>query len=110
MKNHERALIWSAVRNALVFGHGPLTASQEAIEDDGYEWTEEHEREACEAILQHPRFAGLALWQLFDTRTYVNVGSVRTKPLGFNFAGLLDAYRRPKLAFGTVRDCFHRLP
>ena len=50
MKNHERALIWSAVRNALVFGHGPLTASQEAIEDDGYEWTEEHEREACEAI------------------------------------------------------------
>ena len=78
------------------------------------QWSEEFQadyfREACEAILQHPRFAGLALWQLFDTRTYVNVGSVRTKPLGFNFAGLLDAYRRPKLAFGTVRDCFHRLP
>lgn len=50
MTNNERVLIWSAVRCALVFGHGPLTASQEAIEDDGYEWNEEHEREACEAI------------------------------------------------------------
>ena len=78
------------------------------------QWSEEFQadyfREACEAILGNPRFAGLALWQLFDTRTYVNAGSVRTKPLGFNFAGLLDAYRRPKLAFGTVSDCFHRLP
>ena len=50
----------------------------------------------------------MTLWQLFDTRTYVNVGGVRTKPLGFNFAGLLDAYRRPKLAFETVRNCFKR--
>ena len=77
------------------------------------QWSEEFQsdyfREACEVILRHPRFAGLALWQLFDTRTYVNVGSVRTKPLGFNFAGLLDAYRRPKLAFETVRECFRRL-
>ena len=56
------------------------------------QWSEEFQadyfREACEAILGNPRFAGLALWQLFDTRTYVNAGSVRTKPLGFNFAGL----------------------
>ena len=52
MTNTERLLIWGAVRNALVFGNGPLTASQEAVEDDGYEWTEEHEAEACEAIDQ----------------------------------------------------------
>lgn len=52
MTDVEKWLIWSAVRNALVFGHGPLTASQEAVEDDGYEWSEEHEREACAAIDQ----------------------------------------------------------
>jgi hypothetical protein len=50
MTNNERVLIWSAVRCALVFGHGPLTASQEAIEDEGIEWAEAHEREACRAI------------------------------------------------------------
>ena len=76
------------------------------------QWSEEFQadyfREACEAILGNPRYAGVTLWQLFDTRTYVNVGGVRTKPLGFNFAGLLDAYRRPKLAFETVRNCFKR--
>ncbi len=76
------------------------------------QWSEEFQadyfREACEAILGNPRYSGVTLWQLFDTRSYVNVGGVRTKPLGFNFAGLLDAYRRPKLAFETVRECFSK--
>ena len=78
------------------------------------QWSEEFQadyfREACRAVLGNPRFAGVALWQLFDTRSYVNAGSVRTKPLGMNFAGLLDAYRRPKLAFEAVRECFARRP
>ena len=39
-----RGILW------LVFGLGPLTASQEAIEDEGIEWAEAHEREACRAI------------------------------------------------------------
>lgn len=48
------------------------------------------------------------LWQMFDTRSYVHVGSVRTKPFGLNLAGLLDPYRRPKLAYATVRDIFRK--
>jgi len=75
------------------------------------QWSEEFQAdymaEACRCILGNPRYAGLALWQFFDTRSYVNVGSdVRGKPRGFNCAGLLDEYRRPKLAYDAVRDIY----
>ena len=76
------------------------------------QWTEEFQAEffkvACEAVLNNPRYAGIALWQMFDTRSYVGSGSVRTKPFGLNLAGLLDPYRRPKLAYATVREIFRR--
>lgn len=74
------------------------------------QWSEEFQAdylaEACQAILGDPRWAGMAVWQLFDTRSFTAVGHVRGKPRGFNGAGLLDEYRRPKLAYGTVRDAF----
>jgi hypothetical protein len=47
MTNDERYLVHSAVRNALVFGNSWFTASKDAIADNGYTWTDEHEREAC---------------------------------------------------------------
>ncbi len=64
--------------------------------------------EALRAIATHGRFAGLAIWQFCDTRSFVDVGDVRGKPRGFNCAGLLDEYRRPKLAFGTVKHGFNQ--
>ena len=74
------------------------------------QWTEEFQAdffaEACRVVLGNPRFAGIALWQMFDTRSYVNAGAVRTKPFGLNLAGLLDAYRRPKQAYAAVREIF----
>ncbi|HBC86932.1 MAG TPA: hypothetical protein DCZ94_08270 [Lentisphaeria bacterium] len=75
------------------------------------QWSEEFQAEyfaeACRCVLGNPRFAGIALWQMFDTRSFVNAGEVRCKPRGFNCAGLLDEYRRPKLAYDTVRKIFH---
>lgn len=74
------------------------------------QWSEEFQAEffavACRSILDNPRYAGLALWQMFDTRSFVNAGEVRTKPRGFNCAGLLDEYRRPKLAFDAVAEIY----
>ncbi|NLB69904.1 MAG: hypothetical protein GX804_09555 [Lentisphaerae bacterium] len=76
------------------------------------QWTEEFQadflEEACNAVLNNPRFAGIALWQFFDTRSFVHVGHIRTKPFGMNLAGLLDAYRRPKLAYAKIREIFKR--
>ncbi len=46
---------------------------------------------------------------MFDTRSFVNVGDVRGKFRGFNNAGLLDEYRRPKLAYDEVQKAFKEL-
>ncbi len=79
------------------------------------QWSEEHQadymREACRCIFANPRFAGLSLWQFSDTRSYVNAApGVRCKPRGFNCAGLVDEYRRPKLAYHAVREAFQAQP
>jgi beta-glucuronidase len=74
------------------------------------QWSEEFQadymEEACRAVLADARWAGVVLWQFCDTRSYVGVGDVRGKPRGFNNAGLLDEYRRPKLAAARVEAAF----
>ena len=74
------------------------------------QWSEEFQadyfHDAVIAVLENPRYCGTVLWQMFDCRSYVNVGVVRTKTRGYNCAGLLDEYRRPKLAFDTVKQLF----
>lgn len=84
-----------------IYGAHDRTAAQ---------WTEEFQRdyftEACRSVLSNPRFAGLALWQMFDARSFVNVGGIRSKPFGVNLAGLVDAYRRPKLAYDAVKEIY----
>ncbi len=44
LSDEEMMLITNACRNADAIGAGQLTYSQEAIEDAGYTWTEDHER------------------------------------------------------------------
>ena len=45
------------------------------------QWSEEFQSdyfgEACRSILENPRYAGLSLWQMLDTKTYVNHGPIR---------------------------------
>ncbi|HPY89978.1 MAG TPA: glycoside hydrolase family 2 TIM barrel-domain containing protein [Lentisphaeria bacterium] len=79
------------------------------------QWSEEHQAdymsEACRSIFAHPRFVGLSLWQFCDSRSYVNAApGVRGKPRGFNCAGLVDEYRRPKLAYNAVKEAFQAQP
>jgi len=77
------------------------------------QWSEDYQADylatAIRATLGNPRFCGVTLWQLFDTRSFVNAGEVRGKFRGFNCAGLLDEYRRPKLAYDEVQKLFHEL-
>lgn len=77
------------------------------------QWSEEFQEdyfdEAIRAVLDNPRYVGTTLWQMHDTRSFVNVGpDIRCKTRGFNNAGLLDEYRRPKLAFDKVKELFAR--
>ena len=68
-------------------------------------WSEEYQSDhlalVCSEFAGNRRIAGLALWQYCDCRTY---GSSRalTRPRGFNNKGIVDEYRRPKLAYATI--------
>lgn len=74
------------------------------------QWSEEYQSDyfeaAVDAVLANPRYCGVTLWQMIDCKSFVNSGQIRCKPRGFNCAGLLDEYRRPKLAFDTVKRLF----
>ncbi|MFW5741971.1 MAG: glycoside hydrolase family 2 protein [Spirochaetota bacterium] len=69
-------------------------------------WSEEYQSdylaEVCSQFLAREEITGLALWQLSDCRTYGSARAIR-RPRGFNNKGIVDEYRRPKLAYATVR-------
>ena len=74
----------------------------------GAQWSEEFQSEYLDcwlkAVKASPDISGFAVWQFCDTRTFFRGGGdIRTKPMGYNMAGLFDAHRREKLAASTVR-------
>ncbi|MGE9293750.1 MAG: glycoside hydrolase family 2 protein, partial [Puniceicoccales bacterium] len=76
-------------------------------------YTEEYQAQylktACEEALGHERCSGIALWHFSDARTYGGGLSMK-RPRTFNNKGTLDEYRRPKAAYRSVREVFHRYP
>jgi len=97
----DKPLLFSEIGTCGIYGWHDLAGSQ---------WTEEYQAEymvtAAQAVLENPRTCGVTLWQFFDTRSYGPRGQVRVKPRGMNNAGVLDEYRRPKLARAAVGKLF----
>lgn len=87
------------------FGAGAIYGCH-AIEE-GVVWSEEHQRRivagAVAHFLERDDLVGFYIWQYFDTRTDGGEWALR-RPRNFNNKGLLDEYRRPKLAYYAVRD------
>ena len=72
-------------------------------------WTEEFQAEllalVCREVVDNDNIAGVSLWQFYDCRTY-NCGRALRRPRAFNNKGLLDEYRRPKMAYHRVKQIF----
>jgi beta-glucuronidase len=72
-------------------------------------WSEEYQAEMletiCRFVLDRPRVNGISLWQFADGRTYTSNHALR-RPRCINDKGTLDEYRRPKLAYETVKRLF----
>jgi len=72
-------------------------------------WTEVYQADyletACKVILGSERWLGVSIWQFCDCRTYPTSRSL-WRPRGFNNKGIVDEYRRPKLAFQRVKELF----
>jgi beta-glucuronidase len=73
-------------------------------------WTEQYQSKLLESVIRHlfmkrKDVAGLAIWQFCDIRTFDAQGRAR----GFNNKGVVDEYRRPKMAYETVKRLFSAL-
>ncbi|GAA0300514.1 beta-glucuronidase [Gracilibacillus halotolerans] len=71
-------------------------------------WTEDYQqialREQLTSILEDKDLSGVILWQYADCR--VDSGWFHGRPKTQNNKGIVDIYRREKLAFQTVKDIF----
>jgi len=71
-------------------------------------WSEDYQaenlRRSLEYLLSEDAVAGVFIWQLCDIRTANAYWTNR--PGTFNNKGLLDRFRRPKQAYGLVRELY----
>lgn len=71
-------------------------------------WSEERQaeivRRQIEAVLSHPACSGIFLWQFADTR--VDESWFEKRPKCMNNKGVVDEYRRAKLAYAAVKEAF----
>lgn len=76
--------------------------------DYNSKWTEEYQAYALKkqltAILSHPDISGVYIWQFCDVR--VSDEWFAGRPRTMNNKGIVDEYRRRKLAYNIVKDIF----
>lgn len=77
----------------------------------GEKWSEEYQAEALErqlaAVLGSADISGAYIWQFCDVR--VSREWFASRPRSFNNKGVVDEYRRPKLAYAAVKKLYTAL-
>lgn len=72
-------------------------------------WTQNYQnrylRNVLEVVVGNETFAGISIWQFYDTRTY-NGHDALSRPRAINNMGTLDEYRRPKPVYQVVKEIF----
>lgn len=88
------------------FGGGALPGFHDPVRQAL--WSEERQdivlQKNLEVYMNHPRNSGVFIWQFCDCR--VDEGFAMGRPRTYNNKGIVDEYRRPKLAYGTVQKFF----
>ena len=86
---------------AAIYGHHTF---------DNLKWTEEYQAKLLEdsiALFFKRGFAGTFVWQYSDIRTAKDMGLNRAR--SFNNKGIVNEYRRPKLAYGAVKGAYKKI-
>ena len=98
----EKPVIMSEFGAAAIYGHHTF---------DDLRWTEEYQARllsyCIELFFSRDEYAGTFIWQYCDIRTAKEMGLNRAR--SFNNKGIVNEYRRPKLAYGAVRDTYKGL-
>ena len=79
-------------------------------DNDDFLWTEEYQARLIEHCLNlfhsYPGVIGSLIWQFADARTSKEAGISRARR--FNNKGLINEYRKPKLAYFAAQKCFKK--
>jgi beta-glucuronidase len=74
----------------------------------GAPWSEDYQAEYIKTVVtsinNNPEWSGIMLWLFCNCNTYIGTDYMPMRPRGFNNKGLLDEYRRPKMAWKTLKD------
>ncbi|MBR2365434.1 MAG: hypothetical protein IKA79_09540, partial [Lentisphaeria bacterium] len=77
-------------------------------ERNGERWSEDYQSELLAEVLRYTlendRITGLAIWQYCNSRTYAATSGIIVRPHAMNNKGVVDEYRRPKLAYYTIKN------
>lgn len=94
-----KPVIFSEFGAAAIFGHKSF---------DNVRWTEEYQANLLSYCLKlfhaDPMVCGAYIWQFTDIRSTMEINRAR----GFNNKGVLNEFRKPKLAYFAVRDLYKR--
>ena len=95
----DKPILYSEFGAAALFG---------CHDEDTVLWSEEYQAKLLAHCLRvfhsHPAVVGAFVWQFADIRTCLAAGINRAR--GFNNKGILNEYRKPKLAYHAVRQCY----
>lgn len=72
-------------------------------------WSEERQldiiKQSLSVYLNRPEIIGTYIWQFADCRVTDEIWGIK-RPRGLNNKGIVDEYRRPKLAYHTVKEIY----
>ena len=98
----DKPVIYSEFGGAAIYGHHTF---------DDLRGTEEYQAELLEKCMttlhQDPMVVGTYVWQFCDTRTCRKMGLDRART--YNNKGILNEFRKPKMAYYTVRKIYKGL-
>lgn len=101
MGGGEKPVVMSEFGAAAIYGHHTF---------DNIKWTEEYQAnllaDCLNLFFSRPEYAGAYVWQFSDIRTS-QPSTDRAR--GYNNKGIVNEYRRPKLAYYKVSDVYNRL-
>ena len=96
----EKPVIMSEFGCAAIYGNHTF---------DNIKWSEEYQADLLSSCLQDfhndPMVVGFYIWQYCDIRTCKQAGINRAR--GFNNKGVLNEYRKPKLAYQAVKNAYN---
>ncbi len=101
----DRPIIHSEIGGGAIYG---------CRDAHGERWSEQYQARLLDEVIRQlfvnrERAIGVSIWQFCDVRTSTHARMAMIRPRCFNNKGIVDEYRRPKLAWDGIRRLYREL-